>query len=460
MAHYTHKQAVVIGSGIAGLVAARVLTEHFEKVAIVERDMLLDTPAARNGVPQGRHPHLLLKRGEMILEQLFPGLGQKLNDSGAMPLNVGQDFRWFALGQWRPSYTSSINTIGASRPLLETTVRRYLAKNPQVDFLSKSEVIGLETSADGTKAIGLRVRSRSSLIGHNSIAADFIVDASGRDSAAPEWLRDLGFPLPEETVVNGFSGYASRLYRAKTGMGWKGMYIQPFAPEFTRGGIILPMEENIWQVCMIGMAKDYPPTDEKGFMEFALSLPSSEIYDAIKDAEPLSSISGFRPFGNRLFHYERLPRYLENFVLIGDSLNAFNPVYGQGMSVAAMSAIELGNCLREHLSSHDDLTGLAQHFQQKVVEVTAFPWQIAISEDARWSATEGNMPAPTPEDMLMQNYLANVLIAANINPNVLEAFYSVLQMIESPEIFFRPDIVMQVMALSNAVIPELTAVFA
>lgn len=453
------KQAIVIGSGMAGLVTAQVLTEQFAEVIIIERDALIDIAAPRNGVPQGRQPHILLKRGETILEMLFPGIVNELKGSGAVSVNAGRDLRWFVFGQWRPSYDSAIDLLGLSRPLLETTVRQRLRANPRVTFLPKSEVVGLETNADGTQAVGVRIFSREDR-SESRLTADFIVDTSGRDSDAPRWLEALGFTAPEQTVVNSFAGYASRLYKAKPGVNWKAMYVQTMPPYFPRGVVILPMEGDVWQVGLTGMAKDYPPTDEQGYMDFLASLPTQEPYELLKDAEPLSPIYGFRRSENRLYHYERLPHYLENFVVLGDSLYAFNPVYGQGISVAAMSALELGNCLREHTAQNGDLTGLAMQFQQRVAEVLAFPWQLAISEDAHWPTTEGNLPAATPTDKLMQNYLVNVLMAANSNPNILEAFYSVQHMMASPEIFFRPDIVMQVMALSNAVIPELAGVAA
>jgi 2-polyprenyl-6-methoxyphenol hydroxylase-like FAD-dependent oxidoreductase len=442
--------AVVIGGSIAGLLTARKLHDHFERVTVIERDALPQGAENRKGVPQGRQPHVLLQRGLLIMDQTFPGFSAELQLAGGVPMNMGVDARWHSLGNWRPRYQSSIDTVAASRPLIEATLRRRLSHFEAIRFVTEAEAIGLVTDPTGTRVAGVRIRRRDHSQSEETILADFVVDTSGRDSHASEWLGALGFPTPEVTTINAFAGYATRIYRRLRDVDWKMMYVQPAAPDQTRGAIIIPMEGDRWHVTMIGMNADYPPTDEADFLEFARSLPVPEIYETLSRAEPLSPVIGYRRVENRLYSYDQLPRYLENFALLGDAVYALNPVYGQGMSIASMSAEELERTLAEHRQTKgEDLTGLVAVFQKRLGNLLAGPWQVATGEDFRWSKVEGVKPNPDPAALLMQNYIGNVMLAANHNPVVLDVVYQVLNMMASPEIFFRPDIVLHVMAAVN-----------
>jgi 2-polyprenyl-6-methoxyphenol hydroxylase-like FAD-dependent oxidoreductase len=443
--------AIVIGGGIAGMIAARVLADHFERVTVLERDTFPLEVDFRDGIPQARHSHILLKRGEIILEQLFPGIVRELELNGAYQINFGKDIRWYSFGRWRPSYETDLATTGCSRPMLDHFIRKRLMTHPNIDVREKCEIAGLETDPDRKHAIGVRYASRNGSISHNVLTGDLVVDSSGRESQAPNWLEELGYERPRESKVNAFVGYATRIYRRPANVDWQVTYMQPIAPILTRGGIITPLEGNRWHVTLIGMNGDYPPINEKGFLEFASSLPSPEIYEALKDAEPITPPIGFRKAENRLNHYETLSRYLENFVLLGDSVYALNPVYGQGMSVAAIGAELLGDCLTRHRETHQNLDGLAENFQKQLAEVNAFPWQIATGEDMRWPGTEGGELPTDPEALMTANYFGQVIFAATRNPIVLDALYRVQSMIESPAIFFRPEIVIQVVAMLTPV---------
>jgi 2-polyprenyl-6-methoxyphenol hydroxylase-like FAD-dependent oxidoreductase len=447
----THTHAIVIGGSIAGLTSARVLADHFDLVTVIERDLIPETPAFRKGVPQGRQPHALLLRGQLILEQLFPGLTQELLEAGAVTVNMGAEIRWSVVDQMRLSYDSEIDITSCSRPLLEGTIYRHVLAHPKIHFIQQSQVIGLETDASGTFATGVRLRALNG--DHRldtptrTITADLVVDASGRDSDAPQWLEALGFSLPQETVISSNAGYATRIYRrpAHAPADVKAIYIQSAPPHNTRGGIILPMEGDRWHVTMIGMAGDVPPTDEAGYLEFARSLPSPVLYEAIADAEPLTSINGYRRVENRDRSYEQLSRYLEGFVVLGDAARAFNPVYGQGMTVAAISSQVLDQCLREQREQRGagDLSGLARRFQAQLAEATTGPWQMSTGEDRRWAALRGDVTLD-PAAELAGRYVEQVIKASLSIPAVAEAFYRVQQMMDDPSLFFRPDIVLMV----------------
>ena len=365
--------AIVIGGSMAGLFAGRVLADFFDKVTIIERDGFSDAPEPRKGVPQSRHLHALLTRGRFILEQLFPGILNELAEADALVFDIANDIIWHTPAGWGTRFKSNLGILACSRNLLEFHTRRRVAALPRVSFLQESDVTGLVANQDCGKVVGARVRSRNSDAGHADdealLRADLVVDASGRGSRAPQWLKALGYDPPEESVINSFLGYASRVYKrpAAFHLDWKGAYLQAAPPEHTRGGIIFPIEGNRWMLTLIGLGRDYPPTDETGFLEFARSLRTSVLYEAIKDAEPLTPIFSHRGTENRLRHYERLSRLPEGFVMVGDSVCAFNPVYGQGMTMAALGALALKELLGN--MPRGNLKGFAGRFQKKLAKV-------------------------------------------------------------------------------------------
>lgn len=443
-----YQHAVVIGGSIAGLTAARVLTDHCERVTVIERDIAPTVSEFRKGVPQARHPHVLLKGGEQVLEELFPGLRQELFDNGALSVNMGFEMEWFMDGHWREKYESTIVNIACSRPLLESTIHARLKAHPKVTFVQESEAVGLLVDESKTRVAGIQTRSRRTHL-ISEIEATLVVDASGRDSDTPKWLEALGFPVPTETSVTSKPGYATRIYAIPESFKdtWKAIYIQPSAPDNTRGGIAVAMEGNRWHVTVAGMAGDYPPTTEEGYLEFLKSLPDQRIYEAIKDATPLTPVWSFRRGENRLRHYDKLPKYLEGFLVFGDAVYALNPVYGQGMTVAALGAMAMDKCLREQQEAHSDgnLDGLAKCFQKRLAAVIAGPWQLATGEDRRWNVDENVAPPDFPTRMI-QNYMGKLLRVALVDRNVSEVFFQVQQMTAPPTLFFRPNILWRVLS--------------
>ncbi|HEU4327823.1 MAG TPA: FAD-dependent monooxygenase [Roseiflexaceae bacterium] len=444
----TYRHAIVIGSSIAGLTAARVLSDHFERVTVIERDQLPEDAEYRKGVPQARHAHQLMLRGRQALESLFPGLSQELLDKGAVSVNIGQHLYWHVFGRERVNYESALNMLSMSRPLLESTIYRRIRELPNVSVVQRTGVIGLETDASGTAVSGVRIRPLTGdhrLGDTTTLHADLVVDCSGRESRAPEWLKDLGFPAPERIEISSEPSYASRVYRRPAGFPEeiKAIYIQQTPPDLQRGGIILPMEDDLWQVSLVGMRGDYVPTDEAGFLEFARSLPNGALYEAISQAQPVSPIYGFRHGETCERRYQDLERYLEGFVALGDAAYTFNPVYGQGMTVAALSCLTLDACLREQAST--GLAGLAKRFQARQAESSAGAWQLASGEDRRWAPAEEQAQLD-PAAQLAQRYVEQVIKTSVVNPAVAEVFFSVMQMIEPPTTFFRPDVVLQVFA--------------
>ncbi len=327
----SHKHAIVIGGSMAGLVAGRVLADHFDSVTILERDRLSDGPESRKGVPQDKHPHILLVRGARILEEMFPGVQAEMTAAGAPLVNWGQDLFWYtSAGLW-PKTRSDLNSTSSSRPFLDWHVRRRLAAHPRVRFCEEHDATGLLAEDSGRTVTGVRLRRRGQAAANQKteeMQADLVVDASGRSSRAPDWLAELGYARPEETVINSFLGYATRMFQPGADFihDWKVVGVLPQPPALPRGGVIIPIENGRWMITLSGAARDYPPTDEKGFLAFADSLASPVVGKAIRHAKPLSPIFAYQRTENRWRHYERLDRWPERFVALGDAVSAFNPV--------------------------------------------------------------------------------------------------------------------------------------
>jgi 2-polyprenyl-6-methoxyphenol hydroxylase-like FAD-dependent oxidoreductase len=445
-------QALVIGGSMAGLLAGRVLADYFEQVTIVERDHFPDGPEFRKGIPQARHVHVLLKRGEQALERFFPGLGDELTAAGVPVIDWTADTLALGARGWLPRFPSGIVGHSPSRDLLEWSIRRRLRQDGRVQFLEAHDAIGLLSSADKTAVAGVKIRARNEAEHapgeERDLPADFVVDASGRDSRLPAWLESLGYVRPQETVINSFMGYASRIYQrpSDTGIDWKVLLLARHPPQVRHGGVIYELEGNRWIVTLAGAPRDYPPTDEAGFLEFARTLASPKLYEAIKDAQPLSPIYGFRKTENHLRYYERLARWPEGLVVTGDALCAFNPVYGQGMSVAALDAETLEQALREQQARYPagDLTGLARRAQRALAKAAARSWQTATSADFRYPETEGGKASG--RDKLLYRYGDGVRALAGEDRAVYRTFIEVAHLLKPSSALLKPGIALRVLS--------------
>ena len=381
--------AVVIGAGMAGLVTARILSPHFERITLVERDRRIDPTEARRSVPQGRHFHILLGGGLNTVADLFPGILDELVAGGALARDFG-DLPWYHHGAWRVRFTSGIPSILCSRPFLEHAVSRRVLALPNVEILDETTVTGLQVSADRERLTGLDVNRAGR--GPEVLAADLVIDLGGRSSHAPRWLESAGYPRPPETRVDIDFSYVSRLYRCPERYLDQATFfaIYPRPPEQKRAAILSRIEGDRWIVSLSGYVGEQPPLDDAGFLAFALSLPRPEIHDLLKDAEPLSTPVIHRFPSDRRRHFERMPRALEGFLVGGDAACSFNPIFGQGMSAACLGAGALERCLREQ--PRGDIRGLAARFQQALAKVTDLPWTLATMEDLRYPEAIGARP--------------------------------------------------------------------
>jgi 2-polyprenyl-6-methoxyphenol hydroxylase-like FAD-dependent oxidoreductase len=382
-------RAIVVGGSITGLLATRALTEHFSSVTLVERDRFPDGPGLRKGLPQMRHVHVLLKQGERVIAHYFPGLLAELIEGGAHLIDMGGDLRWFTFGNWKTRFQSGMDFFCQSRGFLEWKIRQRVASLDGVRILDECDVVGYTHDATG-RICGVKIHRAPGI--EERLDAELVVDASGRGSRTPQWLDQLGFGRPAETEVGVDVGYASRLYRRPEKMSgdWMGLMIYP-KPPGTRLGVLFPVEDNRWMVTLVGWFGDHPPLNEHGFLEFAASLSVPDLYCAIKDAEPVSPIAGHRFPSNRRRHYERMQRFPEGLVVLGDALCSFNPIYGQGMTTGALGVRLLDESLHEQrrLGGSETLAGFSHRFQRKIAAVIDSPWLLTTTEDFRSPRTVG-----------------------------------------------------------------------
>jgi 2-polyprenyl-6-methoxyphenol hydroxylase-like FAD-dependent oxidoreductase len=422
-------RAIVIGGGIAGLLAARVLNDFYTEVVILDRDDLSSEGMPRRGAPQSRHAHGLLAGGLRVIEDLFPGISEELVDSGAMPADPQADGTWFFEGGPLCKTPSGTTGVLTSRPLLESTIRQRVRSLDGVTVVGDQTARELVLTQDRKAVTGVTTKDRA-------FKADLIIDATGRGTKSPTWLKSLGFDPAHEEQVEVNLVYTTRQFRISNEdlPGDRFVIIGP-TPSGKRGGVLAIQENDRWIVTLFGHFGQIAPTELDGFMEYARSLPSPLIYQAIRDAEPLDEAATFRFPASTRRHYEDLKRFPEGFLVFGDAICSFNPIYGQGMSVAALQADALRQVLR---GGRNDI---ACRFFKQAAAVIDNPWNIAVGADLRMPETKGPR---TTVGRLINWYMANLHKQAHTDPVAAIAFSRVAQLLELPTTLMRPTIITRV----------------
>jgi 2-polyprenyl-6-methoxyphenol hydroxylase-like FAD-dependent oxidoreductase len=432
--------AIVYGGSMAGMMSAGVLSRHFERVTLVERDRFPNGPTPRKGVPQAQHIHGLLTRGMDILADILPGIREDLEAAGGEFLDVVETVASFGAGTWRPRFRSGVSAASMSRLLLEWVVRQRLQALPNVRILEGREAVGLKTSGDRTRVMGLQLQAPGGGE-EETLEAELVVDASGRGSRTPQWLEALGYPRVEETRIRVDVGYASRLYHKPRGFepGWRSLALSPKLPQERRIGIIQDIEDNHWLVTLGGWLGDAPSkADDAEFLEFARGLPQPHLYEAIKNAEPIGPIHLYRFPHHQRRHYESMPRFPEGLAVVGDAFCSFNPIYGQGMSTGAMQAEALGESLRQ------GTRGASDRYRRRAGEILAGPWALATAGDLGFPEVEGKRP---PGFGLMTWYGNRFQQLAGYDEEAMTTFARVQHMIDSPAAMFSPRMVLKVLTV-------------
>jgi 2-polyprenyl-6-methoxyphenol hydroxylase-like FAD-dependent oxidoreductase len=440
MATTTKKNALVIGGSMAGLLTARVLSDHFEQVTLVERDKMQDHPEARKGQPQTRHLHALLSRGFQVMRHYFPDLPQGLKKQGSLIVDVAKNMRWYCYGGYRARFDLGIDAVITDRCILEWQVRQRVVALSNVKVLDGYGVNKLLTKGDQQQVVGVELSPAGDKENGKEISADLVVDCGGRGSKSPKWLGDLGYRKPAESVVTCGTGYATRLYHRGPEEGslpdW--VFITPEAPREYLGGAAFPVEGNRWMVSLGGWHGHHAPTDEAGYLAFAKSLPAPDVYEIASRSKPVSDIFTYKFPASLRRHYEQLTHFPNGLLVLGDAVCSFNPLYGQGMTSAALQAECLDQLLQEKQGTFQ---GIAKSYFKRVAKIVDVPWQTAVGEDFRFPETKGKKALGTD---LVNWYVAKVHRATHHDPVVGAAFLKVMGMLEPPARLFQPNILWRV----------------
>jgi 2-polyprenyl-6-methoxyphenol hydroxylase-like FAD-dependent oxidoreductase len=436
-------RAVVLGGSIAGLLAARVLADNFAEVLVIDRDPLRPGAAPRRGTPQARHLHGLLARGHQVLEELFPGLTAELVAGGA-PVGdmLGSTRVCFGGHRFRQG-PAGLTALCVSRPTLESAVRRRVAARPGVRLLGGRDVVGLTASRDNRRVVGARVIGRADGSAEEQLPADLVVDATGRGSRLPIWLEPLGYSPPTQERVNVGVGYASRQYRMPAeALGNDLVAISAPTPGRPRGGGLSLIEDGRCLVTLMGVLGDHPPTDPEGFAQFAADLALPDVHEILEESEPLDEPIAYRYPSSVRNRYDRLTRFPDGLVVLGDAVCTLNPIYGQGMSVAALEAA----ALHRHLANGRPLRPLG--YMRDLGRISGVAWAMALGADLSFPEVEGTR---TPASRLLGRYVRRLQAGAEHDARLGRAFLRVTSLMDPPSALFRPSVLVRAMTAHDSV---------
>lgn len=425
----SRERGIVMGGSMAGLVTARILSDHYSEVIVVEQDAFGPFGEHRRGVPQSRFPHGVLASGLHTLEGFFPGLTQEAVNRGAPLIDRIRDAHWcFPKGE-HARFESGFLELLLSRPLLEGLVRERVRRLTNVQFREGCQVIGLLTTSDSRRVTGIRTNAAE-------LAADLVVDATGRGSRSPTWLEAMGYGRPAEEKIEVNRAISARRFRRSPDHLDGALFVAiPATPATGKGGIMVAQEGNSWIVAVNACCGATVPTELGAFIDFTRTLPVPYIYDVISQAEPIGEAHATRFPANVRRRYESMKRFPEGYLVLGDAICSFNPVYGQGMSVAALEAAALNRLLGR------GSTDLAHRFFRQIADIVDIPWSIAAGNDLRMSRAVGS---ETPRARFFNWYMTKLHSAARHDPSLVLAFQKVSNLQASPSSLLTPGVIMRV----------------
>ncbi len=448
---FAGSHAGVVGGSIAGMLAARALSSHFRRVTVFERDRLPDSPAPRRGVPQSHHIHFVLARGREELERFFPTLARGLERDGAVSYDYGQGVSISFAGGWLPRFSSTLLVRSCTRPLLEWHVRRCLLEDcPNVEFAEETDAFDLLTTGDGECVSGVRVRRGAGE--EEDVPLDFLVDAAGRQSRARRWLAARGYPPAPEVVVDPKLRYVCCLMEPpRRSLGdWKLLSAMPRLPDQPRSAAILEVEGGRWMASVATLGDDPMPKTVEEMIDFSRGLSTPRIHEALSAGRAVSDVYANGRTPNRWLRVDRLKTFPERFVMMGDCVCALNPIYGQGITLAALSARLLETELESRSRAPESrrLRGFGLRFQRKLARLTETLWSLAAGSDALWPQTE------ITGDAGLRLRLTRAAAGGGLMPRLMGGFLRVLE--QDPDAARRMMEVMQLKRSPNKLMTPLS----
>ena len=440
--------AVVIGASIAGLLAAAALNGACPRVTLFERDTLPAEPGPRRGVPQTRQLHALQARGVQALDELLPGLRDELVAAGGVLADMQGDIHWYLDDYLLKTARTGLEGIGISRPLLEWLIRSRVAALPGVTITDATDVVRLVTADDHVTGVTVRA-ARTRDAAEETIAADLVIDAAGAGSRIPVWLPQLGLDAPRTTRVRAGVTYVTRMYRRdqKQLDGRFGSLVTPY-PGRPFGGAVLRQEGERWVVLLAGMVGTEPPLDEDGMIAFADQFACGDIAALLRESAPLTEPLKYTYPESARNHYEKLGGRPGGLLVIGDAYCGFNPIYGQGITIAALEALILRRLLgptegsaTEGSATEGSSAGLARAYFQAAGKLVDEAWETSASSDLRFPEVEGRRRRGAG---LINAYGEKFRAAASVDPALGETFLRVANMADKPAKLLSPGTVLRV----------------
>lgn len=435
--------ALVLGGGLAGMLAVRALLGHVDTVTVVERDRYPRDPVFRPGVPQARHLHNLVAGGLTALEDLLPGIGDELTAAGARLVLPARDLVIHTATGWHHRFTSGARPgVSCTRPLLDHVVRtRVLAEaaasRTRLEVVEGAEAVGLLGGPDRVR--GARVRERGTAGRDRDLAADLVVDATGRGSRAPRWFGALGRPAPDEEVVDAELAYATRAFRFAEAPG-SAVFLHS-EPALPRGASLLPVEDGVWLLTLSGFTGIRPPTDAAGFLAYTATLAHPHLSDLLAGAEGVSPVHGYLDTANRRRDYHARGACPDGLVVVGDALCSFNPVYGHGMTVAALHAV----ALRDVLSRRGAGPRAARAARRAVARASALPWRAATSADRTYLRSAAGGSRVRAADRATDWFVERLIGHTAVDGRIAEAVHGVFSLALPPARLLAPSLVLRVL---------------
>jgi 2-polyprenyl-6-methoxyphenol hydroxylase-like FAD-dependent oxidoreductase len=447
MSGFLGRRAVVVGAGIGGMSMAGALAQYFEQVEIFERDRLTASAASRCGTPQDRHPHGLLAGGLQALGEIFPGFESDLSRADAVPVQVAQEVQYERpdVGVL-PKRDFGLLLLCASRPLIELVLRRRVEAIANIVLRPKCRVTGIVPTTSGAAVDGIRFDAGS---GRSEIlAADLVVDASGRGALTSTLFEALGWERPAETEVGVDLSYATVVVAIPPNAlpDWKLVLTQPHPPYRALHAVLVPIEGDRWIIAIADHHAVARPETWDAFLEASRSLITPTVNNALRYAEPPSGIRHYRFPISYWKHFEQLPRLPHGVLPVADALCRFNPIHGQGMSSAAKQARLLQDVLGRAAGEPDPITAVQTGFMADVASVLETPWNMSTSADLAFPRTRGIRPENFEE---AQQFEVALFRAAVTDPVVHRAIMEVAQLLQPQSRLQEPQIMRRIEAAST-----------